>query len=196
MRYSVTEDKRNILECFLYLTSCIICVGLEVLLLNKITFPNIIIDTLWILLQCAIAISPFLFVRLIKRIFGKFLLKLCGIKNLSGTYEVEIESTYKKRPTSHAILKIQQDLDTIKIYFIADKSKSYAINASIENTNLYPTLYYTYYNEGNGSDNKNKTHIGTAVLTFIENKVDGYYYNNGKDRQTHGTIRSLEKQEQ
>lgn len=193
MRYSVTEDKRNNLECYLYLISCIICVGLEVFLLSKITFPNLIINTLWILLQCAITVSPFLFVWLIKKLFWKFFLKLCGIKNLSGTYEVEIQSNYKKRKTSHAILEIKQNLDTIKIYFNADKSKSYAINAKIENTNLYPILYYTYNNEGDGADNHNNTHIGTAVLTFFENKIDGYYYNNGKDRRTYGTIKSVEK---
>ena len=31
-----------------------------------------------------------------------------------------------------------------------------------------------------------------TVLTFIEDKIDGFYYNNGKDRSTYGTIKSLE----
>jgi hypothetical protein len=32
--------------------------------------------------------------------------------------------------------------------------------------------------------------MGTAVLTFINGKIDGYYYNNGKDRKTYGKIAS------
>ena len=101
-------------------------------------------------------------------------------------------SNYKKGTTSHAKLEIVQTFDKIQIYFIADNSKSCAINAKIENTNIHPELCYSYKNEGNGVDKNNKTHIGTAVLTFIEDKIDGFYYNNGKDRSTYGTIKSLE----
>ena len=192
MRYSVTDDKRNAIECVLYLISCIICVTLEVFLLNKIVINDPTLHVLWILFQCAVSISPVFIVWAIKKFLCNFLLKICNIKNLSGTYIVEIQSNYKKGTTSHAKLEIVQTFDKIQICFIADNSKSCAINAKIENTNIHPELCYSYKNEGNGVDKNNKTHIGTAVLTFIEDKIDGFYYNNGKDRSTYGTIKSLE----
>lgn len=192
MRYSVTEDKRNTIECILYLISCILCVALEVFLLSKISFKNPTLNTLWLLLQCAVTVSPVFIVWLIKKVLCNLLLKICNIKNLSGTYNVEIQSNYKKGTTSHAKLEIVQTFDKIQICFIADNSKSCAINAKIENTNIHPELCYSYKNEGNGVDKNNKMHIGTAVITFIDDKIDGFYYNNGKDRSTYGTIKSLE----
>lgn len=192
MRYSVTDDKRNAIECILYLISCIICVTLEVFLLNKIVINDPTLHVLWILVKCAVSISPVFIVLAIKKFLCNFLLKMCNIKNLSGTYIVEIQSNYKKGTTSHAKLEIVQTFDKIQICFIADNSKSCAINAKIENTNIHPELCYSYKNEGNGVDKNNKTHIGTAVLTFIGEKIDGFYYNNGKDRSTYGTIKSLE----
>ena len=53
---------------------------------------------------------------------------------MSGTYNVEIQSNYKKGTTSHAKLEIVQTFDKIQICFIADNSKSCAVNAKIENT--------------------------------------------------------------
>ena len=195
MRYSVTEDKRNTIECILYLISCILCFALEVFLLSKISFKNPTLNVLWLIFQCSITISPFFIVWLIKKLLCNLLLKMCNIKNLSGTYNVEIKSNYKKGTISHAKLEIIQTFDEILICLIADNSKSCAINAKIENINIYPKLYYSYTNEGNGVDKNNKTHFGSAVITFIDNKIDGYYYNNGKDRSTYGTIKTIEKNE-
>lgn len=191
MRYSVTNDKRNNVECVLYLVSCIICAVLEIFIFSKIIFEDPTINILWIIFQCAVTISPVFIVWLIKKALNGMLLKICGIQNLSGMYSVEIQSNYKKGTTVHAKIEIQQSFDEIKICFISDNSKSCAINARLDNTGIHNVLFYLYTNEGNGADKNNKTHVGTAVLTFLENKIDGYYYNNGKDRSTYGTIKSL-----
>ena len=194
MRYSVANDKRNSVECVLYLIACVLCVALELFVLSKITFENPFINVLWVMLQCALTISPVFIVWVIKKIFSTLLLKICGIKNLTGIYNVEIQSNYKKGTISHAKIEIQHSFDEIKIYFFADNSKSCAINARLDNSGIHNVLYYSYTNEGNGVDKNNKMHIGTAVLTFINNNIDGYYYNNGKDRQTYGTIKTINKE--
>ena len=191
MKYSITNDKRNLIECSLYLISCVICAAIEIFILSKIIFNDQVLQTFWVILQCAITISPVLFVYLIKKLACNLLLKFSGIENISGIYDVEIKSNYKGGTTSHAKMEIKQTFDEIKICFISDQSKSYAINAKIDNQGINPILYYSYLNEGNGIDKNNKTHIGTAIITFIDRKIDGYYYNNGKDRQTYGTIKSI-----
>jgi len=193
MKYSVTNDKRNSIECFLYLIACLICASLEIFVFSKITFKNQTINVLWIIFQCALTISPFFIVWLIKILCKNFLLKICCIQNLSGTYNVEIQSNYKKGTISHAQIIIKQSFDEINISFIADNSKSYLINVGLDNKQIYNVLHYSYTNDGNGIDKHNNKHIGTAILTFIDNKIDGYYYNNGKDRQTYGTIKSINK---
>ena len=193
MRYSLSEDKRNHIECSLYLISCIICVAIEVFLLSKIEIKNLTLKILLTFLQFVVSIGPVWIVWLIKKYLCNILFKICSIRNLSGIYNVEIQSNYKKGTISHAKLEINQTFDKIQICFIADNSKSCAINAKIENSGIHPILYYSYTNEGNGVDKNNKTHVGTAVITFVEKEIDGYYYNSGKDRPTYGTIKSIKK---
>ena len=139
MRYSVTDDKRNAIECFLYLISCIICVALEVFLLNKIVINDPTLRVLWILFQCAVSISPVFIVWVIKKFLCNFLLKICNIKNLSGTYNVEIQSNYKKGTYEPK----QRRLEAI--------AKILNVSISIFNTVSEPSKYFNlvfslYYN--------------------------------------------------
>ena len=191
MNYSVTNDNRLLLESILYLLSCALCVLLEVFVLSKITFKDATLNVIWILLQCAFAISPFFIVYILKIILKKLFFRIIKLPNLTGKYNIKINSNYNKGTTSHATIEIEQTLNDIKICFIADNSSSCAINAQIDNSGNHPKLYYMYHNDGKASDKKNKSHIGSAILTFKDGKISGFYYNNGNDRQTQGTIESV-----
>ena len=191
MRYSVTNDKRNNVECSLYLISCLICCVIEIFVFSKITFANESLQTIWIIFQCAFSLSPVAIVALLKWIASKFLLKIVKIENLSGIYKVCIESNYKGKTTFEATIQIKQTFDNININFSTDKSSSRAINAQLDNSGIYTKLYYTYINEGDATDKKNKTHVGTCTLTFINKRIEGNYYNNSRDRQTYGSIKSI-----
>lgn len=188
MRYSVTDDKRNIVENILYVISCVICVVIEVFILSKIRIDNEFWNMILNVIKCVFAVSPVLFVWIFKKIFYKWIFKAINIKNLTGTYKVSIHSNYKRVENSTATIEIKQDFDKINIYFKAKNSSSVAINAKIDNSNIPTILYYSYKNEGSLDDSKNKMHIGTAVLTFKDNKIEGFYYNNGRERQTYGSI--------
>lgn len=193
MNYSITNDKRNTLDSSLYIISCLICAALVIFIFSKISFNNESLNTIWIIFQCAFSISPVLFVFIFKIIFKKVFFKILNIPDLSGKYDVEIQSSFNKKTMSSATIEIKQTLNEIKVYFIALNSTSIAINAQIDNTLLHPRLYYMYQNDGKSSDKKNKSHIGSASINFIDNKIEGFYYNNGNDRQTQGTIRSVSK---
>lgn len=95
MKYSVTNDKRNNIECLLYLISCLIFCIIEIFVFSKISFANESIQTLWIIFQCAFSLSLVAIVALLKWIANKFLLKIAKIQNLSGKYKVIVESNYK-----------------------------------------------------------------------------------------------------
>ena len=160
MKYSVTNDKRNNIECLLYLISCLIFCIIEIFVFSKISFANESIQTLWIIFQCAFSLSPVAIVALLKWIANKFLLKIAKIQNLSGKYKVIVESNYKGKTTFKATIHIIQNFDNINIIFSTDKSFSRAINAKIDNSGIYTTLYYNYINDGDATDKKNKTKYG------------------------------------
>ena len=115
MKYSVTNDKRNNIECLLYLISCLIFCIIEIFVFSKISFANESIQTLWIIFQCAFSLSPVAIVALLKWVANKFLLKIAKIQNLSGKYKVNVESNYKGKTTFEATIHIIQNFDNINI---------------------------------------------------------------------------------
>jgi hypothetical protein len=191
MNYSVTNDKRKVLESYLFALGCLFCVILEIFVFPLLIIEDKTLNVLYTIFKILFSVSPVVFVLFIKKLFGKTLLRLVGVPDLSGSYNVEIQSSYKGGTISKARIIIKQTFDSIMINFKAEQSISTASSCHIDNSKLEIQLVYTYLNDGNAIDNKNKTHVGTAVLFFDENKkIDGYYYNNGKDRSTYGKIAS------
>ncbi len=178
------------MECGLYVIACLLCAVLEIFVFSNIEINDKRWKTIFIIVQIAFSLSPVLFVWGTKKLFKKPLLKFAGIPNLEGNYQVQLSSNYNGGTYTQASVEIKQSFNTISLCFRTEKSYSTPDSCHIDNSKNYPELIYTYHNNGNGADENNKTHMGTAVLTFLNDKVNGFYYNNGKDRNTYGTIAS------
>lgn len=191
MNYSVSNDKRKNIENYLFVLGCLICVVLEISVFPLLVIENKILNVFYTIFKILFSASPILFVAITKKYLCKILLKIAGVPNLSGDYNVEIKSNYKGGTVSSAKITIQQTFDRILISFKAERSISEALSCHINNNKINAELIYTYLNDGNAVDNKNKTHVGTAILSFDNGKhINGYYYNSGKDRNTYGKIAS------
>lgn len=190
MNYSVTNDKRKDVECVLYLIACLVCAILEIFVFAKIVIANKTWDFIFTIFKIIFSLSPVFLVWLLKKCFKNALLSFAGVPLLEGYYEVQLDSNYNGGTRSVATVEIKQSFDSILLYFRTDKSTSTPNSCHIDNSKNYCELIYTYHNNGDGADENNKTHMGTAVLTFINGKIEGFYYNNGKDRKTYGKIAS------
>ena len=190
MNYSVTNDKRKTVECALYLIACLICAIIEIFIFAKIAITHPAWNTIFTIFKIVFSLSPVGLVWLAKKCFKKQLLYLAGVPIIEGNHDVKLYSNYQEGLVLNAKIEIKQTFDSILLYFKTDKSESAPDSCHIDNAKNYSKLIYTYHNDGDGSDENNKTHMGTAVLTFINGKIDGYYYNNGKDRKTYGKIAS------
>ena len=188
MNYSVTNDKRRKIECILYVVACLICAILEVFVFAKIMIPDETWNMVFTIFKIVFSLSPVVLVWIAKKCLKKLLLRLAGVPILEGIYDVELHSNYQEGLILNAKIEIEQTFDSILLYFKTDKSQSTPDSCHIDNAKNYSKLIYTYHNDGDGSDEDNKTHMGTAVLTFIDGKIEGIYYNNAKDRKTYGKI--------
>lgn len=190
MNYSVTNDKRKGVECVLYIIACLFCAILEIFVFAKIVISNGVWNTIFTIFKVVFSLSPVGLVWIVKKCFKKQLLYLAGVPVIEGTHNLKLHSNYQEGLVLNARIEIKQTFDSILLYFKTDKSESTPDSCHIDNAKNYSKLIYTYHNDGDGADKDNKTHMGTAVLTFINGKIEGFYYNNGKDRQTYGRIAS------
>ena len=190
MNYSVTNDKRKGVECVLYIIACLVCAILEIFVFAKIVITNEAWNMVFTIFKIVFSLSPVGLVWIAKKCLKKQLLYLAGVPIIEGTHDVELHSNYQDGLVLNAKIEKKQTFDSILLYFKTDKSESTPDSCHIDNAKKYSKLIYTYHNDGDGADKDNKTHMGTAVLTFINGKIKGFYYNNGKDRQTYGRIAS------
>ena len=190
MNYSVTNDKRKGVECVLYIIACLICAIFEIFVFAKIVITNEAWNMVFTIFKIVFSLSPVGLVWIAKKCLKKQLLYLAGVPVIEGTHDVELHSNYQDGLVLNAKIEIKQTFDSILLYFKTDKSESSPDSFHIDNAKSYSKLIYTYHNDGDGADENNKTHMGTAILTFVNGKIEGFYYNNGKDRQTYGRIAS------
>lgn len=116
--------------------------------------------------------------------------------NLNGKYKIEGESTKKITGENfkwQGELSIEQNWDKILISMKSSNStsESMSVDGSVE---YLPTrgyrLKYSYENSPNNDQPELHKHVGHCELIFDKEleKGNGNYYNDGKDRQTYGTI--------
>lgn len=189
MDYFIKNDKRKVVNYTVFMLACLFYAFLEIFVFSRHTITDKALNTLWIIFQCVLGISPFLIFIVIKIIFNRFFLWICGIKNLSGKYIGKIISIQNDKEIEiKATIVIKHKFEKMSIEFYTEQSKSKAENICYEYLENKSIVIYNYYNEGNPIDSKNKAHIGTCRIEIKKNKLQGFYYNNGRDRTTYGSI--------
>ncbi len=112
---------------------------------------------------------------------------------IAGRYKGEIESSYQGGTKYPIILEIRQTLSSVAVCLYAEKSPSFSVLAEIgTNEHGNDFLAYAYKNSPRtvSNDLDMRTHDGFASLEIFtkENKLEGFYYNNPRERPTHGKL--------
>lgn len=137
-----------------------------------------------------IGILFFLYERYLWRLPG--IRHLHGIPDINGRYKGDVESSYdnKKYPI---VLEIFQTLSTVKVCLYTERSSSYSVMANIgTNGHRNQFLAYAYKNTPItvSNDRDMMPHDGFACLEIFdsENRLDGNYHNDPRNRPTHGKL--------
>lgn len=72
MDYLIKNDKRKALNCIVFTVACLMYAFVEIFILSKYTITDKVLNTLWVIFQCVLGISPFFIAMLIKKIFNRF----------------------------------------------------------------------------------------------------------------------------
>ena len=191
MNYTISNDKRKTLNNILFLFCCLIYAILEIFVLSKVVISNETWKTIWIIIQCVLGLSPVLFYTIFKWALNRLFMLLCGIKNLTGTYEGTLKSVWKNKITDIPVaIEIKHTLEKLNIKLVTEQSHSYAKNIGISTVNNIVEITYNYENLGNPIDKNNKMHMGTCMLTIDQDNITGFYFNNGRDRESYGDIQA------
>jgi hypothetical protein len=187
MNYSITNDKRHKIYMGILIASVIVFILLEAILFNWLEsiINNQTIKILLILSKTPVSIFGVYY--LLRHILKEKLFKLCEIDDVSGKYDGKLKSNFENKEII-ASIKIEHKLDKINLVAITNESASKITSISLDKINGSTKLIYTYINEGGSTNENNKTHEGTAVIEICEGKLNGHYYNNGRDRKTFGSI--------
>ena len=191
MSYTISNDKRRTLNNILFLFCCLIYTILEIFVFSKFIIINETWNTIWVIIQCVLGLSPALFYIIFKCVFNKAFMMICRIKNLTGIYEGTLKSVWKKKVSDIPItIEIKHSLEKITIKLTTSQSHSYAKNIGISTENNVMEITYNYENLGNATDKNNKIHIGTCILSVNDKNIKGFYFNNGRDRESYGDIQA------
>ena len=191
MSYTISNDKRRTLNNVLFLFCCLIYAILEIFVFSKFIITNETWNTIWVIVQCILGLSPALFYIISKWAFNRVFMMICGIKNLTGTYEGILKSVWKNKVSDIPItIEIKHSLEKLTIKLATSQSYSYAKNIGISTENNVVEITYNYENLGNPVDKNNKIHIGTCMLSVDDTNIKGFYFNNGRDRESYGDIQA------
>jgi hypothetical protein len=119
------------------------------------------------------------------------LTKLFGIPLISGRYLGKLESSYAENNMHNIVIEIKQTLTRIKICLFAEKSRSVSLICSLFKNELGAwSLYYIYKNKTRamGNDVDMNDHEGVAVIDIHGKKLNGYYFNDPRNRKRSGVF--------
>lgn len=118
---------------------------------------------------------------------------LQGVPDIRGRYTGKIVSSYGEGSEYDVVIEIQQTLSDISVRLFTERSSSHSVIANIgknEKGNWF--LAYIYKNSPKTikDDLDMRTHDGFACLDVFprELKIDGHYFNDPRERATHGHI--------
>lgn len=128
----------------------------------------------------------------------KFFCWLHGIPNMNGRYRCKITSTFSD-PNGNNIydgfLEVEQRLHYLAIRLYTQRSCSYSVVANVGKDEYGNwSVFYIYNNKPNTitTDLDMRAHTGAAKLLYFLNgkskRLEGEYYNNSRDRKTHGKL--------
>lgn len=128
--------------------------------------------------------------------------KLLKYPDLNGSWKISGMSCNQnndQREPWEGILTIIQTWD--KVLITLKTEKSYSTSKSTEGTLKYIdgvgyTLSYKYLNKPNSDAPRDMhSHVGSCELIFDQDVLTatGDYFNNGRDRQTHGSMRLIKE---
>ncbi len=116
--------------------------------------------------------------------------KIHRVPNVNGRYEGSVKSVHGEN--SPIVLEIRQSMSDIKVCLYSERSASYSTVAYMgKNECDNHALHYAYRNQPRTVelDKDMRVHEGFAVLQINnENSLSGYYYNDSRERPTHGVI--------
>src|SRR3989344_2063475 len=121
-----------------------------------------------------------------------FINALHGVPYIAGRYDGHVESSYdgKKYPI---VMEVHQTLTSVTVCLYTERSPSYSMIANIgKNGNTNNFLAYVYKNTPRTvrDDLDMRAHDGFACLEIFdaEQKLEGYYHNDPRERPTHGKL--------
>lgn len=118
---------------------------------------------------------------------------LHGVPDIAGRYEGEVESSFESGSKHRIALEIQQTLLSVSVSLYTERSSSFSVIADVgKNQHGNPFLAYVYKNTPRtvSRDLDMRTHDGFASLDIFraERRLDGFYYNDPRERPTHGKL--------
>ena len=121
-----------------------------------------------------------------------FISALHGVPYISGRYEGHVESSFDGKKYSIA-LEVHQTLTSVTVCLYTERSSSYSVIANIgKNGNANSFLAYVYKNTPRtvSNDLDMRAHDGFVCLEIFaaEQKLEGYYHNDPRERPTHGKL--------
>ena len=181
--YSCDNDRRDTVNLISLLVCAAAAFAFAYAIDRLLGGINVLLD----FLLFVVSFGPFSFWIMFTDCFSHMLLWLSGIRDLSGTYKGELETSFDSFTESYPItIVIRHGFREMEIGFITESSRSCSTTASLHQDVDRVEIVYTYENDGAVKEGLNR-HIGTCIITVENDRIEGSYYTH-PDRSSYGKI--------
>jgi hypothetical protein len=142
-------------------------------------------------------LTPLILLLVFIYIFNRWLWKIFPFNQIfripvvSGRYLGKLKSSFNQDNIYDIVVEIEQSLTNINVCLYTERSQSFSLACVLfKNEFGVWSIYYIYRNKTRamGSDADMNSHDGTVVINIIGKKLEGYYYNDLRDRGKFGTF--------